>query len=104
MARLSKYKLSTRLDTQTKFKSLKQMYKSLRSTYHPYLALTRISVRPRKKLCDFTGLPTVYTCPKTFLRFYDLSVYKYMVSLPSEISESFYENKMYGSSILSYKK
>lgn len=103
MTKLLKYKLSTKLDSQTKFKSLKQMYKSLCNIYHPYLALTRISIKPRRKLCDFTGLPTVYTCPKTFLRFYDLSVYKYMISLPSEISEGFYENKMYGSR-LSYKK
>jgi len=104
MPKLSKYKLSTRLNLQVKYKSLKQMYKALSTSYHPYLTLTRISVKPRKKLCDFTGLPTHYMCPRTFLRYYDLSVYKYMISLPSEISENFYDNKMYGMNMLNNKK
>lgn len=104
MTRLSKYKLSTRLNTQIKYKSMKQMYKGLSVSFHPYLSLPRFSVRPGKKLCDFTGLPTSYTDPRTSLRFYDLSVYKYLQSLPAEISEKFYHNKMYGSGLLNYKK
>ena len=72
------------------------MLKQLSQNYHPYLNLPRISLRPRKHLCDFTGLPTVYTCPRTQLRFFDVSVYKYMISLPSEICEKYYANKMYG--------
>jgi INO80 complex subunit C len=95
MAKLSNYKLSTRLNSQIKYKSLKQMHKALSASFHPYLNLSRISIKPRKKLCDFTGLPAPYTCPKTSLRFYDLSVYKYMGSLPAEICENYYNNKMY---------
>lgn len=104
MNNISNYKLSSRLGSQTKYKSLKQMYKFLLSIDHPYLNLARISIKPRKKLCDFTGLPTVYTCPRTFLQFYDLSVYKFMIALPSEISENYYKNKMYGMNLINYKK
>lgn len=104
MAKLSKYKLSTRLNSQIKYKSMKQMYKSLTLSSHPYLNLPRFSVKHRRKLCDFTGLPTPYTEPRTSLRFYDLSVYKYLQSLSADISEKFYHNKMYGNSLLNYKK
>lgn len=104
MAKLSKYKLSTRLDSQIKYKSMKQMYKQLSTTFHPYLNLVRYSVKPRRKLCDFTGLPTSYTDPRSSLRFYDLSVYKYLQSLSADLSEKFYHNKMYGHSFLNYKK
>lgn len=95
----SKYKLSTRLNTPIKYKSLKQMHKSLTNSFHPYLNLARISIKPRKKLCDFTGLPCDYTCPRTSLRFFDISVYKYMGDLTPELSERFYYNKMYASSM-----
>ncbi|ELA42483.1 uncharacterized protein VICG_00582 [Vittaforma corneae ATCC 50505] len=104
MAGLSKYKLSTRLTSQIKYKSMKQMYKSLAASFHPYLSLPRFSVKPGRKLCDFTGLPALYTDPRTSLRFYDLSVYKYMQNLPAEISEKYYHNKTYGSGLLNYKK
>lgn len=104
MAKLSPYKLSTRLNSQIKYKSMKQLYKSLSASFHPYLSLPRFSVRPRRKLCDFTGLPTSYTDPRTSLRFYDLNVYKYLQSLSAEISEKFYHNKMYGNGLLNYKK
>lgn len=104
MAKLPKYKLSTRLNSQIKYKSMKQMYKSLVAAAHPYLSLSRFSVKPRRKLCDFTGLPTSYTEPRTSLRFYDLSVYKYLQGLSAELSEKFYHNKMYGNSLLNYKR
>lgn len=104
MTKLSKYKLSTRLNSQIKYKSMKQMYKNLAASFHPYLNLPRFSVKPRKKICDFTGLPTSYTDPRSLLRFYDLSVYKYLQSLSAEISEKYYHNKMYGNNTLNYKK
>ncbi|KAM0681232.1 chromatin-remodeling complex subunit ies6 [Glugoides intestinalis] len=102
--KLPKYKKSTRLDAQIKYKSMKQMYKALNLSQHPYLSLSRFSVKPRRKLCDFTGLPSSYTDPRTSLRFYDLSVYKYLQSLPADISEKFYYNKMYGNILFNNKK
>lgn len=101
---ISKYKLSTRLNTQTKGKTYKQLYKALCAQYHPYLTLPRISVKPRKKLCDFTGMPAPYTCPRTSLRYCNLSVYKYLRSLSSEHNEKYYEIKTYGATMLNNRK
>lgn len=103
-SKLSKYKLSSRLDSYTKGKSLKQMYKSLVARDHPYLSLPRISVKPPKKLCDLTGLPAPYKCPRTALRFYNLSVFKYLRSLSSERSEKYYEMKTYGQNLTNYRR
>ncbi|ORX59061.1 hypothetical protein BCR36DRAFT_342771 [Piromyces finnis] len=36
------------------------------------------SVYPRKKYCDITGLKAIYTDPKSGLRYYDSTVYKYI--------------------------
>jgi len=36
------------------------------------------SVYPRKKYCDITGLKSIYTDPKSGLRYYDSTVYKYI--------------------------
>lgn len=40
------------------------------------------SVYPRKKYCDITGLKSIYTDPKTGLRYYDSNVYKYIQEQP----------------------
>ena len=97
---LGKYKLLTRSNANIKSKSLKQMYKTMVAQQHPYLTLPRISVRPRRKLCDLTGLPAPYTCPRTLLRFFNLSVFKYLRNLSSEHSEKYYAIKTYGKNML----
>lgn len=101
---LSKYKLLARGSVQTKNRSLKQMYKTMVAQQHSYVTLPRISVRPRKKLCDLTGLPAPYTCPRTLLRFFNLSVFKYLRSLSSEHSEKYYDIKTYGKNMLNNKR
>ncbi len=101
---LSKYKLSTRQNLSNKSKSFKHLYKQLVMQDHPYLALLRISVKPPMKICDFTGLPAQYRCPKTSLRFHNLSVFKYLRSLTSEHIEKYYEIKTYGSRIFNNNK
>ncbi|KAI5148615.1 INO80 complex subunit C [Enteropsectra breve] len=101
---LNKYKSSTRIGQNIKPKTLKQMYKTLIKQEHPYLALPRIPILPSKRLCDFTGLPAQYTCPRTKLRFYDLSIYKYLRELGSEHSEKYYKMRYYGETLLAYKK
>jgi len=40
------------------------------------------SVFPKKKYCDITGLKAIYTDPKTGLRYYDSTVYKYIQEQP----------------------
>jgi len=40
------------------------------------------SVFPRKKYCDITGLKSIYTDPKSGLRYYDSTVYKYIQEQP----------------------
>lgn len=101
---ISQYKHSTRATGQAKNKTLKSMYKTMVAQEHPYLALARLSVMPPKKLCDFTGLPAPYTCPRTSLRYFNLSVYKYLRSLSFEHSEIYYGIKTYGKSLPGNKK
>lgn len=102
--KLSKYKLSSRLNTSNKSKSLKQIYKQLVAQNHPYLSLVKFSVKPPMKICDFTSLPAFYKCPKTHMRFYNLSVFKYLRSLNSEHCEKYYEIKTYGFNLQNYNK
>ena len=104
MNELSRYKLSTRLDSITKNKSLKQLHKSLSAQEHPYVSLVRISTKPPRKLCDLTGLPGPYTCPRTQLRYHNLSVFKYLQELSSEHIEKFFEIKNYASKIYNFRK
>lgn len=99
-----RYKLETWGGTQAKSRSLKQMHKAMVAQQHPYLTLPRISVRPRRKLCDLTGLPAPYTCPRTLLRFFNLSVFKYLRSLSSEHSEKYYAIKTYGKTMLNGRR
>lgn len=104
MGASEKYKTSSRIDQSSKNKTLKQMYKALSAEYHPYLTLSRISVRPHKKLCDLTGLPGIYTCPRTLLRYYNISAYKYLQELTSERSEKFFEIRNYASKLFNIRK
>ncbi|KAI5170477.1 INO80 complex subunit C [Pancytospora epiphaga] len=101
---VSQYKLSTRQGQPNKYKSLKHIQKNPSFQNHPYFGLSRISVKPLRKLCDFTGLPTHYTCPRTSLRYYNVSVYKYLESLNPEHVESYYRIKTYSKSILNMRK
>lgn len=53
----------------------------------------RFSVRPKKKICEFTGLPAMFTCPYTRLSYYDSSVYKHIKTLSSDVINFIYETK-----------
>jgi len=101
---LPKYKLSTRLETNVRYKSFKQLYNQLVSTNHPYLSLTRVPLCIHNKLCDVTGLPAQYTCPRTKLRYYDSSVYQFLHSIGSESTERYYKMRSLGASFVCNKK
>lgn len=103
-AGLSRYKLKEKGSAEFKNKTLRGLYKSMHREQHPYLGIMRISVKPPRKLCDITGLPAPYTCPRTSLRFFNLSVYKYLRSLSSEQHDMFYQIKTYGSTLQSLMK
>lgn len=79
-----------------KMRSMRQLYKALHAERHPYFALVRFSAKAPRRLCDFTGLPAPYTCPRTDLRFCDLSVFRYMRSLPVEQTTQYFELRAFG--------
>jgi INO80 complex subunit C len=88
-----------------KFKSLKQMLPQLIETDHKYVQISsRISLQPRRKLCDLTGLPAPYTCPTTHLFYYDLSVYRKIGDLSSDRIQRLFQLRDFGQALLPNKK
>jgi hypothetical protein len=62
-------------------KSLKHITDSLHPD-HPYLTCKApLSLLPKNKYCDITGLETIHTDPKNGLRFYDASCYQLIKQL-----------------------
>ncbi|KAF9764090.1 Chromatin-remodeling complex subunit ies6 [Nosema granulosis] len=54
---------------------------------------SRYSERPKKKVCEFTGLPAMFTFPNSRLYYYDSSVYKHIKMLSSDLVTFIYGTK-----------
>ena len=68
-------------ETYKRPKALKQIIETLPPD-HPYLTCKApLSLLPKNKYCDVTGLETIHTDPKTGLRFYDASCYQLIKQL-----------------------
>lgn len=93
------------INKQIKFKTLKQMLKSMETMEPKYYACyNTISTRPKKKICDITGLPAKYTCPRTNLNFYDLSVYEEICDMRHETIDKIRYMKNYGQELNVFKR
>jgi INO80 complex subunit C len=105
MKRQHMKKAMTYKNKNIKFKSLKQMLPQLIEADHKYIQISsRISLQPRRKLCDLTGLPALYTCPATHLFYYDLSVYRRIVDLSSDRVQRLFQLREFGQAYLPNKK
>lgn len=99
------YKNMSYAEQNLKYKSLKQMMQSLLLEDNKYIQISnKVTVRPKKKLCDLTGLPSFYTCPTTGLNYYDSSVYKIINELSSDRVKRLFELKEFGISQIPFKK
>lgn len=93
------------INKNIKFKTLKQIIPELVAADHPYIRLsTRISLKPPKKLCDLTGLPAPYTCPKSKLYYFDATVYKAMDDLSSDAIQKLFQLREFGKNPLQTRK
>ena len=63
-------------------KNLKQLLDSLPGDHAYHATRAPISLRPRNKYCDITGLEGRHTDPKNNLRYHDASVYAFIQDLP----------------------
>ncbi|KAI5161568.1 INO80 complex subunit C [Nematocida ausubeli] len=72
-----------------KNKTLKQLQARIASESPLYTALfNRVSVKPQLQLCDITGLPAKYVCPKTGLQYNSCKVYKKIREMPTEAAQT----------------
>ncbi|CAD25328.1 hypothetical protein [Encephalitozoon cuniculi GB-M1] len=98
-------KKSTYIGKNMKFKTLKQLLPRLIEKDHRYLQISsRVSVKPRMKLCDLTGLPAPYTCPNTGLFYYDSSVYKRICELPSDRVQKLFQLREFGKTLSPFRR
>lgn len=70
---------------EKKNKTLKQLQSKISAEYPLYASLfTRISVKPQIQLCDITGLPAKYVCPRTGLQYNSKKVYARIREMPTD--------------------
>ncbi|KAI5192816.1 INO80 complex subunit C [Nematocida minor] len=70
---------------EKKNKTLKQLQTRIAAEYPSYASLfTRVSVEPQLQLCDITGLPAKYVCPRTGLQYSSSKVYSKIREIPTE--------------------
>ncbi|KAK6089677.1 hypothetical protein P3W45_001319 [Vairimorpha bombi] len=87
-------KFSTYKQGSFKNKNMRTFSKSIDVYSLKYMEIAnRFSIRPKKKVCEFTGLPAMFTCPYTRLSYYDSSVYKHIKTLSSDVINFIYETK-----------
>ena len=87
-----------------KFKTLKQLLRTISTSEPKYFSTyNMVSLRRKKKLCDLTGLPANYTCPRTGLHFYDLSVYDEISEMRHEAIDRIKSIRNYGAELNVFK-
>ncbi|KCZ76757.1 hypothetical protein H311_02238, partial [Anncaliia algerae PRA109] len=100
-----KFKNLKKSNINQKFKTLKQLQKTFETEEVKYMALfTNRSLRPAKKLCDITGLPAKYTCPRTGLFYYDTACYNLICESKIDNIDRIKSLKCFGLSLNPFKK
>lgn len=71
-----------------KNRTLKQLQGRIASESPLYASLfTKVSVQPQLQLCDITGLPAKYICPRTGLQYNSSKVYAKIREMPTESAQ-----------------
>lgn len=77
-----------------KNRSMKVFTKDMDIHKMKYMEISsRFSIRPKKKICEFTGLPSLFTFPNSRLYYFDSSVYKHLKMLSSDLITFIYGTK-----------
>lgn len=73
---------------EKKNKTLKQLSSRIAVEYPMYYSLfSRISIKPQIKLCDITGLPAKYICPRTGLQYCNSKIYSRIREMPTDTAQ-----------------
>lgn len=87
-----------------KTRGIKFLTKKLKENEPEFFTLiNRVSVRPKMKLCDITGLPANYTCPKTRLNYFDKDVYYHLLNMNTDTIKSVLVVKNFGMNLSTFK-
>ncbi|RVD91280.1 hypothetical protein TUBRATIS_22720 [Tubulinosema ratisbonensis] len=100
-----KFKNLQKSHKNNKFKTLKQLQKTMETEELKYMSIfTNKSARPPKKLCDITGLPAKYTCPRTGLYFFDTACYDLICESRMENNDKIKSLRFFGADLNPFKK
>ncbi|TBT97043.1 YL1 nuclear domain-containing protein [Hamiltosporidium tvaerminnensis] len=98
------YKKS-KIGKNIKYRGSKHLLKQLQEEGAEYLfMINQITNKPLKKICDITGLPSNYTCPRTNLNYYNGEVYEYIRNIRPEIVQQYLDIKNSGKEMKMFKK
>lgn len=87
-----------------KTKGVKFILKKLKDKEPEFFSIiNRVSMKPKIKLCDVTGLPAHYTCPKTKLNYFDEDVYYYIQDMNADTHKSILAIKNFGANLSIFK-
>lgn len=100
-----KFKNTQKSHRNMKFKTLKQLQKTIESEELKYMSIfNNKSTKPQKKLCDITSLPAKYTCPRTGLFFYDSACYDLICETKMENADKIKSLRFFGVDLNPFKK
>lgn len=95
----------SRINKNIKYRGVKYNYKSLQADNSKYIEnANKMSIKPDVRLCDITGLPGNYKCPRTGLYYYNLDVYEQIKDLKIEVAQSYIALRNIGKNIYSFQK
>lgn len=95
----------SRINKNIKYKGVKYNFKLLQAENAKYVEnANKMSIKPEYKLCDITGLPGDYKCPRTGLYYYDLDVYEQIKDMKIEVAHSYIAMRNIGKNIYSFQK
>lgn len=96
---------NSRINKNFKYKGIKYHHKQLQQDKSLYLEnANKLSIRCAKRLCDITGLPAKYKCPRTGLYYHDLLVYDFIRNMKMETVKNYINLRFFGKNIYSFQK
>lgn len=96
---------NSRINKNFKYKGMKNYQKQLKKDNAMYLEnANKISVRKIRHLCDITGLPAFYKCPRTGLYYHNSLVYDLIREMKMENVKNFTDLRSFGKNVYSFQK
>lgn len=95
----------SRINKNIKYKGIKYNFKALQAENSKYIEnANKMSIKPNINLCDITGLPCNYKCPRTGIYYYNLDVYEQIKDVKIEAAQNYVNMRNIGKCIYSFQK